>query len=404
VAIARLFAPAEPAIRGVLTVAAGSTLMAMYALGRAAALSRAWALAGPVVLGASPLFLYVAVQPLSDVLATFWSLLVVLFAFHGRRVPRSAALAGASLGIATLVRPTNALLAAPMVAALPGTRLHLLAAIAGGLPFAAWMLFYQDWAFGHPLRSGYGDVPTAFSVAHVWSSLQHYARWIPGLTGWIILLIPAAGWTWRGEHARWRVVATCWAGVVFGVYAFYYHTSEAWWYLRFVLPALPPLIVAALAGAQALVDAATTRLSPVLRTAATTASIVLIASGALWGLGTHQVAEEYRQVKHDELAYREAARLVARHASEQRPAIVGQLSGAVNYYAPRVPLLRVDRIRDVEWTAIREWQARRQQVLTAALTADEAQPLLHPGQGRLRCEWKPSGRFRRVTFWECPPP
>ena len=37
-----------------------------------------------------------------------------------------------------------------------------------------------------------------------------------------------------------------WAGLLTGLYAFYFHSGETWWYLRFILPAFPVLILAAL--------------------------------------------------------------------------------------------------------------------------------------------------------------
>jgi hypothetical protein len=209
---------------------------------------------------------------------------------------------------------------------------------------------------------------------------------------------------WRGQHARWRVVVTLWVGAVFGTYAFYYHTSEAWWYLRFVLPAMPALVVAGLAGAQGLAAYATRRSSPSLRVVITVACMAVSVAGGLSILRDLSVAQEYRQLKNGELVYREAARLVEIRGSDQRPAIVGQLSGAVKYYAPRIPLLRIDRIHDAEWRAIRAWQAQRDQPVAAALTGEEALPLMHPEEGPLSCDWRPTGRFRWVTFWECPPP
>ena len=40
------------------------------------------------------------------------------------------------------------------------------------------------------------------------------------------------------------VVAVGITAAMFGLYAFYYHTSEEWWYLRFVVPAFPALVLA----------------------------------------------------------------------------------------------------------------------------------------------------------------
>src|SRR5262249_8655772 len=89
---------------------------------------------------------------------------------------------------------------------------------------------------------------SAFSLSYVWPTLLHYARWLPRIASWLVLLAPGAAWAWRGERAGWRTIALSWVAAVFGGYAAYPGTSQAWWTVRFVLPALPILIVASIAG------------------------------------------------------------------------------------------------------------------------------------------------------------
>ena len=47
--------------------------------------------------------------------------------------------------------------------------------------------------------------------------------------------------------ARRRELAVLglWAALLIGFYAFYFHSGESWWYLRFILPAFPALLLAA---------------------------------------------------------------------------------------------------------------------------------------------------------------
>ena len=85
-------------------------LVLLYLVGHELALSRFWSAATSVILAAFPPFLFQAVQPMSDVVATFWCLAAVFGALKARRHPIWALAAGASVGIAALVRPIRRVL------------------------------------------------------------------------------------------------------------------------------------------------------------------------------------------------------------------------------------------------------------------------------------------------------
>ncbi len=73
------------------------------------------------ILAACPVFVFQAIQPMSDVVATFWVLAAVLCALLSRDDRRWALAAGFCFGAAVLVRPSNVLLArAPPVRAALG--------------------------------------------------------------------------------------------------------------------------------------------------------------------------------------------------------------------------------------------------------------------------------------------
>ena len=75
VAAAELFLPDEVAVKTVLLLTAIGTLGLLFLLAREAGLPRLWAAAASLTLALSPLFLFIAVQPFSDVLATLWGTL-----------------------------------------------------------------------------------------------------------------------------------------------------------------------------------------------------------------------------------------------------------------------------------------------------------------------------------------
>ena len=97
--------------------------------------------------------------------------------------------------------------------------------------------------YGGPLKSGYGDLSFLFRVEHVWPNLQRYPVWLIQTETPIVLLAVAAPWLAHDSLSRRRVLWLL--GFIFAVFACYipYEVFDAWWFLRFVLPAYPALLV-----------------------------------------------------------------------------------------------------------------------------------------------------------------
>ena len=400
IAAATLFLSEERAVSAVLITMAGAALILLYLLAREAGLQRWWALAGCVVMACSPLFLFMAVQPMSDVAATAWAEAAILCAWRARRRQTFAAAAGLSLGIAALVRPTNALLIVPMAAAIPLTIRHYAAFGAGGLPVAVFVLLYQARAYGHPFASGYPAPSAALSLMNLWPSLVHYLRWLPRLASWLMVCAPAALAGWIGPLQRWRTVFALWLLVLFGVYACYPVTSETWWSLRFVLPAFPPIIIASLVGLREASAAIARRTH--LRAISIAIPIVGVGVAIAALLGSEQFAA-HRQWKNSERLYPDALKILALERPRYAATLTLQMSGAANYYAPALHVLRYDTLSTERWTAIRAWQARERVPVGAVLFGDEVDWFFDSTRLRFPCRWESRGRYRHVTFWECPP-
>jgi hypothetical protein len=124
------------------------------------------------------------------------------------------------------------------------------------LPVAIGLLLYQNFLYGGPLRSGYGAISNEFSPAHAGVALFHYARWLPVLLTPLAPLALAAPWLARDRMRRVAMLAL-WASAFGGFYAFYSFTHQTWWTLRFVLPAFPSVIVAALLVGEKILQRAT---------------------------------------------------------------------------------------------------------------------------------------------------
>jgi hypothetical protein len=403
IAAAELWLPEERAVLWILRIAVVGSVWLTYRLGRAAGLSRLWAVGPAAVLACSPLLLVLAVQPMSDVLATAWSIAVVLLAWRSRRVPSSAIWAGAALGVATLIRPTNLVLIAPLFSATPKTRRHLLYVAAGGAPFALFLFAYQGWAYGNPLSSGYGSVADAFTWSHLSPTLCHYAAWIPALGSWVVLCAPGALLAWREATRPWRAIAATWIATIFGLYAFYYHTSETWWYLRFILPALPMLLVAGWLGLSELARWVGTRVPPAAAGVVPAALFLLMLAMALLQVTRLPQFGDHRDIEDGTRIPRDALRWITLRGTDDVPVFMVELSAAAEYYAPDVRLLRFDRIAADGWEAIRRWQARDRRAVRAAIVPSERKPFFASLPGR-SCAWEPRDTYRGVTVWECAAP
>lgn len=221
-------------------------LLLMYLLARQFGLSRPYSLGATILLAAYPFYLYIAVQPMSDVLATLWVMAAILAAMRSRKKKGWAVLGGAAFGMSILVRPTNALVLFPLLFALPwnGT-VYLLFALAG-LPFAIFMGLYNGVLFGNPLTTGYGgDFGKDFVWTHLRSRFSYYSHWLS------TTLTPAVPLAWlvlpadKKEPIKDRLLLFFWFApflLLFCAYEFY----QSQWFVRYLLPGLPAVILAAL--------------------------------------------------------------------------------------------------------------------------------------------------------------
>lgn len=189
-----------------------------------------------LLLAASPIFLYQAVQPMSDVpAAALW--LAALVA-----VRTSPALAGFCASAAVMMRPNVALIVLPLLALLPSVRAWLRFGVAAA-PLLAVMALLNATRYGSPFSSGYGDTGVLFSLSHIAPNLARYPRWLlETQTPFIALGMAAPLVAWRAPHRRIVLVATASVMLTIATYLAY-TVFDDWWYIRFLLPALPVLVV-----------------------------------------------------------------------------------------------------------------------------------------------------------------
>ncbi|MFZ9682875.1 MAG: hypothetical protein ACO3DQ_06700 [Cephaloticoccus sp.] len=292
-----------------------------------------WLTLGVVLLGLGPLFVFFTLQPMSDMPATFWVLLTLYAAARRPNALGWGLLAGAAAGMAVLVRPTNALLVVPLLILLGWRWQSWLACIAGGLPFAAALALYNHHVYGAVFTTGYGDVSGLLGPQFLAHNTAHFARWIPTLLTPFVVLALGAPYGFRlGRRAAQALSAWCLCLV--GFYAFYFHSGETWWYLRFILPAFPALLLLALMTGQRLSD----RIEIAWLRAALPAALLAIAIPVLMASNRQLGVLGIRSVESN---YHRGIAWLEQNVPADAVMAAMQMSGTLHFYTPHA-LIRYD--------------------------------------------------------------
>ncbi|HUQ86275.1 MAG TPA: hypothetical protein VM096_01880 [Vicinamibacterales bacterium] len=299
-------------------------------------------------VGASPILIFQSLQPMSDVPAAFWwTLAVLLLTYQSNRM---AALAGAAAAMACLVRP-NLFALAPILAALSvwwgsWTRASWLRAIFFVVPplvAGAGFVYLQQVMFGGATRTGYGPVETLFSIEHVRANVERYSRWTVFVQSALLVISIAAPFlierrSVESEMDPKAAARVSWSGLV--VYAalqatyLLYLVFEDWVYFRFLLPALPLVLILE----SAAIAAVCRRVQLPLRGLAVLLAAVLVAS---WGVGRARSLGAF-QLRYSEQRYLDVAEFV-RRLPPDAVFVTLQYSGSLWYYQSAT-LLRWDWI------------------------------------------------------------
>jgi uncharacterized protein (DUF433 family) len=332
----------------VVPLAAGAAVWFCYLLGRRARSPAAGAMAA-LLLAGSPVFVYQSLVPMSDVpAAACWAAALAFVASrpsHRNDLAGSAA-AGCCAALALFIRPNLVLLALAVAAFAmqredaadrwPARLIAFAAPLAAAGAAFGWMNLHR---YGSPLRSGYGNMRTAFAASHVAPNIAHWTGWLTATETPLIVFaavgVAAAFVAPAGPLSR-RSAALI-AATTLAVTLSYvgYAPFDEWSYLRFLLPAFPPLLVAMAAALLWM----RTRLPAAV---GVTAVLVLVVGMAGHGV-RYLTAAGVGSLRDDARRYV----AVARFATEQTPAnavyISLQHSGSLRYYSGR-PVIRFDRI------------------------------------------------------------
>lgn len=328
----------------VVPLCGGVLVIATFAIGRR--LGSDWiGVIGAWLLVTSPNFVCMLLNPMSDVpAAAFWA--VATYGIVRATTPWMLA-SGISAGVAILVRPNLAPLALVLLAwRLWSDRrdrrraIRSAAAFLPGLMLAGATLAAVDAIeYGSPLATSYGDTSDWFSLANISVNVRQWLVWIAEtqtpliFVGWAALYVRARRLWPDGEARRVASLLGWTAAAVVGIYISY-KPFDAWWFLRFLLPAWPALAL----GTGAVVWIALARVPGVLKFA--------IVCGLLALGGWTIAAADDRGVfaaRDSERRYPAAAALVERSTAPGDVIISGLHSGSVRYYSGRLTL-RYDQI------------------------------------------------------------
>ncbi len=381
----------------VVPIASAVALALLYRMGRELGLSERLALFCTLILAISPTWLLLSLQPMSDVPATTWALATLLMALRARGDGRWAAGAGFALGMAVVVRPSNALLVLPLAFALPWRWKRIVAFGLGGLPVLVALLAYNWVSYGSPVLSGYGPASQAdlmFRVEYFPVRFRHYGYWTAVALGPWIPLAWLGSMAVRDRSFRDRLLLVAWFAPPFLFHCFYM-PYDPWWFTRFFLPAFPALLIGAAWVFGAIAARRGDRVGAAKRRAVAIAGCVVALA---WPLVATLRLDVFR-IGYLESIYPEAVDWAHRMTPERSVILASQMSGAVYLYSDRIVAnpgklnaYRLEKLMTrVEASGYR-WYALLFPHEIAALQGE------HSGR------WTRLGDFRNVSLWRREPP
>jgi hypothetical protein len=323
----------------VVPACSAATVILTFALGMRIFGRPAPALWAALLTATSPVFLFQAMQPMTDVPATAAWALVLLLAAAERPLT-----AGFAMAVALAIRPNLVLVAAAVMAwtacvdwkrwraggALPTRTIRL---GIGVLPAVAGIGWLNAHLYGSPLESGYGSLDYIYSADHVWANVVRFTTWTVEtqtpivFAGVLFFVLPRAFRRQRIDAPRLLL-----GGTMLAVTASYllYRPFEAWSYLRFLLPMWPGLMLAT----AIVLDGAVQRRPS---TGSRLALLAVLFAVAWWGARTARDNQTF-DLWRGERRFVDVARYIAERTEPRAVIVAFQHSGSVRHYADRLTL------------------------------------------------------------------
>jgi len=328
---------------------------------------------------------------MSDSLATTWGMAAIWFALRARARLGWAAAAGAAFAVSVLVRPSDLVLMVPLTLVLGTCWRGWSAFVLGGLPFALALGAYNHAAYGSTFAVGYNHedmhVTGFFTTDILAHNLGYFLVWVPKLLSVPIVLLAVFGWPWLYRRGtREAVLLAGWFGALVLFYSCYIWAGETWWYLRYLMPGFPAVIIAALLTLQLLCARVRGTLSWLLPTGVVATALVLQC------MLTRQL--DAANVRGSERHYWAASMWLKDQAPANAILLTGALSGSVLFYNSQ-PSVRWDFLDAEKFAQLRRAAATLRRPIYAPLFSSEKLEL----QKTLGGEWQSAGHAGIVTIW-----
>lgn len=376
----------------VATLMACGAVMFTYLAARELDVRREFAGLAALALGVCPLVFFTTFLPMSDTASTCWNAAAVFCALRASRdgAARWSVATGAALAITVLIRPANLLLLPVLILILAQPR-RLAWAFVGGLPGALFLAWYHHALYGSVLVTGYGSVWSMFGSAHVAPSLHKYLVWVPAFLPVSVLVLALGPWLpWR-TCGREIAALVLWVIAYGAFYAFYPPTHEHRWYLRFILPMFPSLLILAALALQHAIE----RLRAGHRTVVRLAALALLAGITLASSWHHASRARLGELEEHTNLYREIPTWV--DAALPREAIVlTQYPSCSFYFYTERAILRSDVLKPARFAALAAFARSQARPVYAIVRSDDDERTL---SARLPGSWIEEKRFGSFGVW-----
>jgi hypothetical protein len=322
----------------IVPLCGGLTIWLTFALGRRVFDAPWIALWGAGLLTCSPVFLYQLMNAMSDVPVTAAWMLALVLALSRR--PFSAGLA---MSAAIAIRPNLAPLAAVLVAWLAVTEgsrggwsraaSECARFIVGVAISVIGIALFNARVYESAMTSGYGTTSDLYALRYFSTNVRQFAEWTADVETPIValaaLFFAMPGLLPPPRVANARLLLGGSLLVVLLSYVFY-QPFDVWWYLRFLLPMWPILMLLTAAGTESIVR----RFLRPVYSFAITAAVLLCA----WhGIRT-AVDRSVFDLGRSERRYIDVARFIASHTDPGAVIFSVQHSGSLRLYADRLTL------------------------------------------------------------------
>lgn len=371
-----------------------------YCLARETGLSIEWSAFSAIALVACPLFQMQAYVPMTDVATLVLATGALLLLLRFDRNPWHGVLLGLVLALAVLTRPANVLFFLPVAVFLllePRRLSWSWTIAAGGLPGAFLQVWLNLRIYGEALTTSYGDFSSLFRLGTVVPSLGFFAfHGFILVTPMAVLGFLASPLAIRRNTGQLLPLLALALSFIF-FYATYFHASEYWWSLRFILPVFPAVIILGAHAWQHVLPgrgadsgwSRTARWLPILFVGVA----LLVGRRTTWAYGVHRL-------HHYEANYPDSATWLAAHTSPEDVIVCMQTSGSLFHYLPN-PIIRWDAMDPERWrTTVAPALLAERRVLASLFPFEQEQNVL---ENRVPGTWVRLKEIGQVSIYELSP-